>query len=223
MLYFLKEKGLLTYNALPESKAYFAYFERMGCFSESGEITEWVINNRKSSRKYISSASVEISNIINAIGIYSHSEHKDEAFDFIMRTQMDPYLNNLLVFGPKEDYTINNGRAEGARNEVINFSRFGNLSICYPHSRYSDTIHQDYYDAYSTASVVPYLGFAPDISAVKDEYLAVRDTMLCHDFLDYLTPADSINALNQKLEKAGIQMVIDEINRQYGEWEDKNR
>ena len=166
----------------------------------------------------------EIANGLTATGISARSEHKDKAFELLILTQTDRYLNNLLVLGLEdEDYSFDGQRAQEGKNAGMNFSRFGNLAVCHPFENYSDTINQDYIAVYETAEAVPYLGFAFDVEPVSKEYLKVKEVISEFRFMDYTGAEQSLATLNDMLDQAGIDKVLEEMNRQYNEWKESQQ
>lgn len=223
LLYTLKEKGLLTYNAPIESDTCFLFMERVRYCGESGNLQSRTIGNITSERTTLPYSSPTIINNVSAIGISSRSVNKDKAFELLILALTDPDLNNLLVFGVEgEDYTLEGQRAKGGENVSMNFSRFGNLAVCLPFGIYSDTINQDCKVVYKTAKMASYLGFAFDVEPVSAEYSAIKAVMKGFDFLKADTAENSLAELDKLLDEAGIGKVTDEMNRQYAEWK-KNR
>lgn len=217
LLYRLKDENLLSYNEKIDANC-FVMLERQNAFSSANGTYTTTMNGKLYTRKYIAETHTYISNVINAIGISAESVYKQEAFDFIIRTQTDPYLNNLLVFGDSTNNSIEDNTVINSQYSVINFYRFGNLSVCYPFDSFPDTINRQYTDIYEHSTICPYLGFAPDISSVKSEYLAIKKTMLTHDYMAYENADLSLRALNEKLIDDGIITLLDELNEQYKDW-----
>lgn len=219
LLYRLKDEDLLLYNENIDTNC-FIMLERLNGFSTINSEYTIDLNGELHKRKYIEKTPICITNVINAIGISAESTHKQDAFDFIIRTQTDPYLNNLLVFGDSINYSIEDGTVSNSQYAIINFYRFGNLSVCYPFDSFPDTINQQYVDIYEHSIISPYLGFAPDISPVKNEYLAIKRIMLTHNYMEYENADLSLMALNDKLINAGLLTLLNELNKQYQDWKE---
>ena len=190
-------------------------------YGETGDVITERYGDSISERILVIDPEPKITNIFSAITISSGSQLKDEAFEMLMLMQTDPVFNNLISYGPEGgEYTLENGRAvvDPLHFDLRNFAQFANLGVCYPYGRYADTINQDYRTFYETAGAVPYLGFAFDVRPVAEEYKKVKSTMTDHVYLNYKSAEESIAALDVKLTEAGIDAVIDEMNRQYCEW-----
>lgn len=223
-LYTLQQNDLLTYNLPIKSESCFIFMGGLEYYGEDSSSFYQNIGNSNSKRIPVHSELSIIGNILNAIGISSISENKEEAFELIMLTQCDKYLNNLLVFGVEnEDYKLVNGRAEHSINDILNFYRFGNLSLCYPFDSFSQSINSDYGQARSMTAVAPYAGFAFCVDPVINEYIQIKNVVLNHDFMGYSNAGESINALDKALCNAGIDRVIEEMNRQFKDWKENEK
>ena len=158
----------------------------------------------------------------NATGICSASDHKDMAFDLLARVQTDKYLNNLLTYGVEDtDYMIENGIPDTVTNP-FNSYRFANRMICYPESS-DDMTAEEYSDFYKNASTSSDIKFAFDAREVIDESkntcLAMYELDDTDKWGDFKDADEFIEYYKQKLKEAGIDKIIDECNRQYGEYE----
>lgn len=147
-------------------------------------------------------------------GVSASSEHKDEAFDFLMLSQTDAYLNNLLNFGVEgEDYELTDGVVKSA----FGIKTFANSFICYPRNREPADFAERLTNLFETAEVPATIGFAFDAESVAEEFNRLRAIINNCD----LFTADfdeGIAGLNKELDDAGIDKVLEEINKQYKEW-----
>lgn len=219
LLYALQEKGLLTYNAPIQCDSCFIFIGGTEYYGKEADAYYQEIGNIRSKRVPIGMEFTTVGNIVSAIGINADSNNKEKAFDLIMLSQQDKYLNNLLVFGIGDN--INKANASRARHSVkniINFYRFGNLSVCRSVGSYSSYINEDYKQICSSANIAPYAGFAFRVDSVTNEYAEIKSIMLNHDFMGYSCAEESIEVLDKKLNDAGIDNVVDEINNQYIMW-----
>lgn len=219
LLYALQEKGLLTYNAPVQCDSCFVFIGGTEYYGNDSDAYYQDIGNVRSKRIPIGMEFKTVGNIVSAISINADSKNKEKAFDLIMLSQQDKYLNNLLVFGVGNN--INESNASRARRSVknmINFYRFGNLAVCRPVGNYSSYINKDYKQICSSANIAPYAGFAFHADSVANEYAEIKSIMLNHDFMGYSCAEESIEALDKKLRDAGIDKVVDEINNQYIMW-----
>lgn len=156
-----------------------------------------------------------------ASGICSSSKNKEKSFELLALTQTDTYLNNLLSFGVEgEDYELENGTIKEispyyAFNEIY----FANNMICLPHEELWFTPEQ-YEEIYSNAKTFGDSGFVVDLEPIAAELNAaepVLDDLKFREEKDgvELSFEETISALRERLEEAGIQKIIDECNRQY--------
>ncbi len=147
------------------------------------------------------------------VSIYSGSEHKDEAFDFILLTQADSTLNNLLSFGNSEDapYLINYRFA----NPLITDS-YGDM----PENM--NVLFADILENAQPADASEAVGFAFDVRGYEDLYSAVQEVVKNHSYLYFSSAEDDLAALKSELEEAGIDELLEEVNRQYSEWKETN-
>jgi len=147
------------------------------------------------------------------VSIYSGSEHKDEAFDFILLTQTDSTLNNLLSFGDSEDAPY-----------LINY-RFANPLITDSYGDMPENMNELYTEILETATPADEseaIGFAFDVRGYEELYAAVESAASSHSYLYYSSVEADLAALKSELEEAGIDELLEEINRQYAKWKETN-
>ena len=157
----------------------------------------------------------------SAISICSFSQHKEEAFEFLVALFTDPYLNNLLAYGLEgEDYTLENGHVvPDLEHGNPHSDRFQNKLICYPGQRDPDNAAEAYRAAFEAAESAD-LSFSFDGRAVEDEIIAVTDVMqtvsvrllLAEDF------DAAVEEMQKALEEAGIDVIMRECEAQYEAW-----
>lgn len=155
----------------------------------------------------------------SATGICSYSEHKDEAFDLLALSLTDEHLNNLLVYGTEEDYTVENGVVTQSELSFQNFSRFANIFICMPQS--GDESAEGYEQILNAAGDIKYdlfrINDSDVLDAVNDLNFNVQDPLqnMYRESSDFNTFYEEFKDYMYSL---GLQDVIDEYNRQYTEW-----
>lgn len=154
-------------------------------------------------------------------GVLSASQNKDKAFRLLALTQIDPYLCDLLTFGIEgEDYNLTDGKVDNVTslfapeifgNKLISHSSEGVYSageMYYSADKYREILENAQMPADSD--------FCFDYSEMIDEMNAVDKV-----FQSFRLPSsdvsldDALTELNGKLESAGVQKIIDEVNRQY--------
>ena len=143
------------------------------------------------------------------VSIYSGSEHKDEAFDFILLTQTDSTLNNLLSLGDGENTPY-----------LINY-RFANPLITDSYGDMPEDMNELFADILENAQPADTseaVGFAFDVRGYEELYSAVQEAVKNHSYLYFSSAEDDLAAMQSELEEAGIDELLEEVNRQYAEW-----
>lgn len=162
-------------------------------------------------------------------GVCSYSENKDMAFDLLALSMTDEYLNNLLTFGTDTDYIMDEN---GIINyfEYINGQRFSNRLLCtasYDLSCYNDNCVYSpelLSERLEDIDSDPLIGFTLDVSDLKEEIRQIDsvvnsiDGVLSDD--SYETFGELLAELEDLLDDAGLQTLLDEANRQYAGWRD---
>lgn len=153
-----------------------------------------------------------------ATGVCSASKHKDKAFDLLATVQTDEYLNNLLCFGSAklDDKPVSN------LNES-NYMRFANKLICHPVNwNYATTTPETARQALEGQVAPEAISFVFDPESVAEEVKRLN-IMMYYDLERFLFSGsfsdfdEAMEAWCEELNKAGLQTVIDEANRQYKE------
>lgn len=157
-----------------------------------------------------------LSTPIMATGLSKNSQNPDLAFDLLATVQTDAYLNNLLSFNGAEPNSNGNMSVESIGFEF--YHTFGNRMVSYQSEAEAYDYTEKFYNILSTESIPLYWGFAFDSRSVNDVYVSVIKVMDAFDFCQD-TDFDSLIAdLNRKLDEAGIDELVDEINRQYDDY-----
>ena len=154
------------------------------------------------------------------IGVCKNSKNKDMAFDFLMHYMFDKEINNIITYGEKDkDYQIEEDgsvripvNSEGNmfepdtvhNNPMISLPCYNTLVEIYP---------RDFYSLYESAEVLDGVGFLFDATPVADKYHAVQNEI--QKFSCSATDVkDKLDRFNQKLRDAGLDDVLEEINKQ---------
>lgn len=156
-------------------------------------------------------------------GVLSASQNKDKAFELLALTQTDPYLCNLLSFGVEgEDYNLTDGKVDNTAS-LFAPEIFGNKLISYSFEGVYSSGEmyysaEKYREILENAQMPADNDFCFDYSGVINEMNAVDKV-----FENFGLPSggvsldDALTELRGKLENAGVQKIIDEVNRQYME------
>ena len=154
-----------------------------------------------------------------ATGISSASNHKDKAFDFLMLSQLDAYINNILNCGIEgEDYEL----TDGVVKQALSTKNFTNIFIAHPINDESADFAAHARKLFETAEVPATAGFAFDAEPVAEEYNRLREIINERNFYvdDY---DDAIAEFDEKLDEAGFDRVLEEINSQYKKWKENKQ
>ena len=155
-----------------------------------------------------------------ATGVASCSEYPDLAFDLLATVNTDEYLNNLLTFdGATPD---KNGKIslENLSSKFQSF--FANRMICHIAEYETDNYSVWFTSVLSTEDTPAYWGFMFDVRPVQDIYGEVASCVINFDFCRHIPFEQLISELDEKLDNAGIDELIAEINRQYDNWKNNN-
>lgn len=163
-----------------------------------------------------------IRNCLVSTGICSFSENKDKAFQLLSLAFSDKELNNLLAFGAEgEDYRIENNTVDTVNNP-FNTIRFANDFLCY---RYEDTPFsaEEYIRIYDNAFLHEYSDFVFNTEGLSKELNAINGIMNDLNIKkgEDISFDEYISQVRERLNKAGIDKVIDECNRQIKEYADE--
>lgn len=154
-----------------------------------------------------------------ALGICALSDNKYLAFDAICEVMTNKELNDLLCFGT--DYDIINGcikpygyyNTMGVENRLIRYPFYG---VNDPNS------NEKYHEAITDFKLSKSVGFCFDTTNVSDKILAVNKVLKTIDYdfpsKEYKTGKEYLDKLNDDLNSAGLQDILDEVNRQLEEY-----
>ncbi|MCD8134095.1 MAG: extracellular solute-binding protein [Clostridiales bacterium] len=170
--------------------------------------------------------------------IAQSSGHQDEAFAFLNFIYTDQDAANLLRYGiENEDYAVTNEgvEMEGLESEYTVFHKsLGSVfasSVITPFETSGKT--EINMDTLSTVKSNPLYGFTFDASAVAEEAAAVTELYLDNNAMRGIflfEPSDNMfdvsdweeyyDSFNDALKEAGIDAVVEEMNRQIQEYLD---
>jgi putative aldouronate transport system substrate-binding protein len=212
--FFLKVK---TFSSLPFiNPNYGFYYNHDGDLAGEQDVAEIVLN------KYYDGSISYQPNGFYCNAISRRSQNKLQAFDFLKRVYTDSYLTNLLLYGiENRNYKLTDGKVDWPIVN-INDNCIGNAYLAYPrYYEYSDK--KERYIKLQNAYPYTYYDFYFDREKVEAELSAVNSTM--NKINDILNGGVEdfdifIKNLKNELYDKGITIVIDEINRQKGEWLD---
>lgn len=213
-------------DAQMSDKPFLAYVtSSIGSFEDS---TYLGLDNKPFEALTVELFPTTITNTNTVTGICEASEYKEQAFELLCLTQTDKYLCELLAYGPEESRIYTEDNVELA-NRLFEFMRFGNSILCTPYRKNGFVVSQNYIEnAFSNGIIDPVIGFTLDVSPIQDKFkdcekIVLEDYQLNMD--DYMRSADSfeefLSDYQSKLDKAGINAIIEESNRQYDEWRGK--
>ena len=192
---------------------YMFLYNKEGVLADTYDVTEVVLDEYyEGCLSWISLTSM----YANCIPVAS--EHKDEAFDFLMRLYTDPYLTNLLTYGiENKTYVMKDGKVDWPD---IYYQGYGNSYISYPRNyEYADK--KERYWKLNEELAYVYYDFIFDPTNVKDELEKTNQVMdkvsdiLSGNVTDFDTFIDDIR---RQLDDNGLPKLLEEVNRQRDEW-----
>lgn len=165
-------------------------------------------------------------NQYNAVtGVTAWSKHKTEAFELMTLLNTDAEFANLLAYGFKDkDYNLVDGKIKPTKGDDIPFWRgyfYTNQQIIYPNQEEPLTKRKDIEEYQHTLKASPILGFRFNPSNVINEINATDTVVSQYGMLWAGQEEDlesTLHKLNSELKEAGIDQVVEEVNRQLNEW-----
>jgi ABC-type sugar transport system, periplasmic component len=175
-------------------------------------------------------ADAYVANLYNAVtGITAWSKHKKEAFELLTLLNTDSEFGNLLAYGVKgKDYNLFEGKVKPTKDDDISYWNtwlYTNQQIIYPSQEEPLTKRKDIEEYQHTVKASPILGFHFDPSNVMKEINATDSVISQYGVLWSGQEEDlesTLHKLNSELKEAGIDKVVEEVNRQLKEWKKKN-
>ena len=171
----------------------------------------------------------------SAFAISANSPNPEKTMELINLINTDEYLRNLIAYGIEGEHWVSVGDGQyklpdGFQTKVDT----GYESLVYTNGnrfilKTSELKPADMWDKFKefNENAVKYdnIGFVFNPENVMTEIVAVEN--VCTEFLPALAvgaidPDENLPKFLEKLEKVGVQTVIDEMQRQYDEWK-KNK
>ncbi|CQR45851.1 Bacterial extracellular solute-binding protein [Paraliobacillus sp. PM-2] len=169
-----------------------------------------------------------VSGAIQAIS--ATSDNPEKAMEFLNLLNTDPYLRNLVDKGiedvhytKNEDDVIQDLPARIERYNVPTYS-LGNHFILYLYENDPKDKWDKFQDFNESATEAPTLGFHFNSDPVRTELAAI--TNISNEFYPALAtgsvdPEEYLPKYNEKLKDAGLDKVLQEIQKQFDEWKSK--
>ena len=156
----------------------------------------------------------------------------EKAMAIINLLYSDPDIINLFLYGIEgEDYTftdkekgliaLSDSTGWNIGNAVV-----GNSKIAYVPDFYPEDIYERWDEFNKTADVSPLFGFAFDSTSVKSEVAAVGNVVAKYRTIvgcGLAEPEETMKKINEELEAAGIQKIIDEMQEQVDAWQSSQK
>lgn len=171
-----------------------------------------------------------VTGAIQAISITSANPEK--AMEFLNLLNTDEYLRNLVDKGiegvhyeKNEDGTISDLPARIERYNMPTYALGNHFNLYLYEDDPADK--WDEFEAFNeSAETAPTLGFHFDSDPVRTEIASISN--VSKQFYPAIAsgsvdPEDSIPSFNKKLKDAGIDIVLEEIQKQYDEWEKEQK
>lgn len=223
-LYTLKGAGVLYNGECPNS---FINLSLLDTFA-SKEYERAIFNTDGTEagiKAYISVTSDEgyiINESGSGAGIYTGSNYKEEAFDFIILALTDPTLNDLISFGVEGvNYSTEDGKIIIGDN-ALSRSKCGFLNplVCSPFTNGNsidtpDNVNEVYREMILSAEEDETASILFDFSNIGETYADVTVALNEFNIIGYDSADEALAELDKVLTEAGIDMLIDEVNAQY--------
>lgn len=155
-------------------------------------------------------------------GIYTGSNYKEEAFDFIILALTDPTLNDLISFGIENvDEDNDEGIIASDYNIVLRAKgQFLNPLVCSPFTNGStitapDNVNEVYREMILSAEEDETASILFDFSDIGEIHADVTVALNEFNIIGYDSADEALAELDKVLTEAGIDMLIDEVNAQY--------
>lgn len=160
-------------------------------------------------------------------GISVTSEHPEKTMEFLNLLYTDEYVINLIDYGVEDvHYEVLDethiARTEQGNNNY-NFPAFsvGNLFNTYSFEGTPDDKWEKFEEFNDACVQAPTLGFTPDFEPYKMQLASitnVNEEYWASISLGLVDPEEYLPQVNEKLEAAGINEVIEGLQAQYDEW-----
>ncbi len=162
-----------------------------------------------------------------ANGVCANSNNKDKAFELLALLYTDPKLNDLFCYG--SDITTDEKGCIIPRTNVWSYAfRFPNMLINSPvYNSFGGTCDpvdkRDAYERVKNAVIIPEcLGYELS-DELRAKQSAVNGIIRDHSFWNYDSYEASISELKAKLDEAGMDKLIEDINAEYAIWKEQRK
>ena len=162
----------------------------------------------------------------SVFGIFEKSKNKEKALEFLQLWNTDPEIKNLITYGVEGvHYDMVGGKVqkrEDASSKYFNQNwASGNVFISTLTTDEPDNKWELYKEFNKEAQIACTIGFYPDLTAVKDKVTAC--TAVENEFVGLLSCGavdlkETLPKFRESMEKAGVNDVVAEIQKQYDEW-----
>ncbi|GMQ61860.1 ABC transporter substrate-binding protein [Vallitalea maricola] len=160
-------------------------------------------------------------------GISVTSEYPEKAMEFLNLLYTDEYVVNLIDYGiegthyNKVDDKHISKTEQGKKSYAFPGFSIGNLFNTYSLEGTPDDKWEKFEEFNNSCINAPSLGFTPDLSSVKTTMSAVTNVaeeVNSSIYLGVVDPTEYVPKAIEKLKAAGIDKVIEELQKQYDEW-----
>lgn len=165
------------------------------------------------------------------------SKNPEKAVAFLNMLYSNKDVQNLFSYGIEgKDYVIKDkdkgiiNYPDGKNSTSVGWGNepwlSGNASIAYSWEMDAPSIWKDYLDFNAKGKVSPLYGFVYDPSNVKNEIAATKNAISKYRAVieaGYGDPNKSVTALNNELQNAGIQKIVDDAQQQVDKWLSANK
>lgn len=158
------------------------------------------------------------------------SANPEAAVTFLNMMFTDARINNLMAWGIEgRDYVVEDGIAkypEGVTEAPYHCADFvvGNQFLVYPWVGQDKDIREQAKAQMEEAEISRYLGFTCDTDAIQTELAAVNSvfTEFSPQIISGIAGPEVLDEFLEKLQKSGIDKIVDEYQRQLNAWLEAN-
>ena len=159
-------------------------------------------------------------------GIYQKSKNQEKALEFLQLWNTEPSVKNLITYGIEgKHYDMVNNRAVRVKNvEKLYLNQnwaTGNVFISHLQEDEPDDKYDRYKEFNSKAIEAVTLGFTPDTETINDRLTACSAVVKEYAPLlscGVVNPDEYLPKFLTALENVGVEIIIEEIQKQFDEW-----
>ena len=158
-------------------------------------------------------------------------ENPVRVMKFIELLNTDKYLNNLINFGIEDKHYKKIGENRITLIKNSGYSNvgmqwvFGNIFENYLYDGESDTKYEDLKKFNDEATFSTYMGFVPNLEAVKIQVSSCSNVIAEYGkVIEYgvVNVDEVLPTFLDKLKQAGIDEIVEEVQKQYDDWKNTN-